>query len=235
MAEAVEYRAEPCREEEDRKAAQTLWRPGHVHAGLSESAQNCEQSSNQNGCRASHRGTDRSAVPEARRRQGFDEPIDWPNERILGEIKTYLAAVEAVPEDKRAYMDESFAYTNEAPTHGRAPKGERVTRPREHHGKKLTFLLAIRKEGNVHMPWIIDESVKDHVFVEYVRDHLVPHLRAGETVSWDRLGRSGRAKNPVKQHYNPEVRKMIEDKGCSLLFLPPKGKHFNPIEVDSPK
>lgn len=132
------------------------------------------------------------------RKKVSDEPIDWPNEQVLGDIKVYLVAVEAVPEDKRVYMDESFAYTNEAPTHDRAPKGERVTRPRERHGKKLTFLLAARNEGIIHMPWIIDESVKDHIFVECVRDHLVPNIRAGETVIWDRLGRSERAKNPVK-------------------------------------
>ena len=31
--------------------------------------------------------------------------------------------------------------------------------------------------------------------------------------------------------YNPEAKRLIEEAGCSLLFLPPKGKHFNPIET----
>jgi len=178
-----------------------------------------------------------SSVSRYLRREGItrkkvsDEPLNYPDERIKGEIITYLAAVEQIPDEKRVYMDESFAYTNEAPSYGRSKKGELVTRPRERHGKKLTFLLAVRTSGIVHEPWIIDKSANDAVCVEYVRDHLVPNLKPGETVIWDRLGRSGRALNPKKQHYNPEIRRMIEEKGCSLLFLPPKGKHFNPIET----
>ena len=31
--------------------------------------------------------------------------------------------------------------------------------------------------------------------------------------------------------YNPEAKRLIEDAGCRLLFLPPKGKHCNPIEA----
>lgn len=31
--------------------------------------------------------------------------------------------------------------------------------------------------------------------------------------------------------YNPEAKRLIEEAGCRLLFLPPKGKHFNPIEA----
>ena len=160
------------------------------------------------------------------RKKVSDEPLNYPDDRIKGEIRDYLAAVEQIPNDKRVYMDESFAYTNEAPTHGRSKKGKRIARPRERHGKKLTFLLAVRTAGLVHDPWIIDKSANDAVCVEYVRDHLVPNLQPGETVIWDRLGRSGRALNPKKQHYNPEIRQMIEDKGCSLLFLPPKGKQW---------
>jgi transposase len=173
-----------------------------------------------------------SNVSRYLKRDGFtrkkvsDEPTNWPDERVKQEIRDFLAAVEQIPDEKRVYMDESFAYTNEAPTHGRSEKGKRISRPRERHGKKLTFLLAVRKSGLVHQPWIIDRSANDATCVEYVRDHLVPHLQPGEVVIWDRLGRSGRAKNPVKQHYNPEIRKMIEEKGCRLLFLPPKGKQW---------
>ena len=133
------------------------------------------------------------------RKKVSDEPLNWPDERVRGEIHTYLAAVEQIPFNKRVYMDESFAYTNEARTHGRSEKGKRISRPRERHGKRLTFMLAVRQDGLVHDPDISKENAKDPVFLSYVRDQLVPNLRAGETVIWDRLGRSGRALNPTKQ------------------------------------
>jgi hypothetical protein len=31
--------------------------------------------------------------------------------------------------------------------------------------------------------------------------------------------------------YNPEARRLIEEAGCHLIFLPPRGKYFNPIEL----
>jgi hypothetical protein len=60
-------------------------------------------------------------------------------------------------------------------------------------------MLADRQDGLVHDPDISKENAKDQVFLAYVRDILVPNLRPGETVIWDRLGRSGRALNPTKQ------------------------------------
>lgn len=165
------------------------------------------------------------------RKKVSDEPTNWPDDRVRQEIKDYVAAVEEIPFDKRVYMDGSFAYTNEARTHGRSPKGKRISRPRERHGLRLTFLLAVRHDGLAHEPLILKENAKDEVFLSYVKDTLVPALRPGETVIWDRLGRSGRARNPTKQHYNPEARRLIQAEGCKLLFLPPKGKHFNPVEA----
>lgn len=122
---------------------------------------------------------------------------------------------------------------------------------------RLTFLLGVRQDGLVHAPVISKENAKDPAFLKYVRDHLVPNLRAGDTVISDRLGRSGRALIAMKQRgyiiaslgrleqretadltmiclpdYNPaEAKRLIEEAGCRLLFLPPKGKHFNPIVV----
>lgn len=67
--------------------------------------------------------------------------------------------------------------------------------------------------------------------MKYVEESLIPCLRPGEVVIWDRLGRSGRCRFPVKQHYNPRARQLIEEKGCQLMILPPKGKYFDPIEL----
>jgi hypothetical protein len=64
-------------------------------------------------------------------------------------------------------------------------------------------MLAVRQDGLVHDPDISKENAKDPVFLAYVSGpactQLVPNLRAGETVIWDRLGRSWRALNPTKQ------------------------------------
>lgn len=53
----------------------------------------------------------------------------------------------------------------------------------------------------------------------------------GDTLIWDRLGRSGRSTNPVKQHYNPKVKEESAKRGMEVMFLPPLGKYFDPMEL----
>ena len=67
--------------------------------------------------------------------------------------------------------------------------------------------------------------------IERVAIDAVGAMKSGETVIWDRLGRSGRAVNPSSQHYSPVARDLFEERGVSIKFLPPKGKYFNPLEL----
>ena len=74
------------------------------------------------------------------------------------------------------------------------------------------------------------ENCNDANFLNYVRQSLAPRLMAGTTVIWDRLGRSGRSRNPGRIHYNPDAIVAVRGRRCSVVFLPPKGKYLNPIE-----
>ena len=58
------------------------------------------------------------------------------------------------------------------------------------------------------------------VFEAYVEKALVPSLRCGQIVVLDTLG----------AHKSERARKLIEGRGCQLLFLPPYSPDFNPIE-----
>lgn len=153
------------------------------------------------------------------------------DDRIIRETRDFYLSVVQIPWKNRVYMDESFVYNNEALSMGRSKKGEPINRIRDKRGKRWTVYLAIRSDGLVHPPILKPLNADDKEFMKYVEQSLIPCLRPGEVVIWDRLGRSGRCKNPCKQHYNPLARKMIEEKGCHLMILPPKGKYFDPIEL----
>ena len=58
------------------------------------------------------------------------------------------------------------------------------------------------------------------VFEVYVEYFLGPALRFGQIVVMDNLG----------AHRPQRVRKLIEQRGCELLFLPPYSPDLNPIE-----
>ena len=64
--------------------------------------------------------------------------------------------------------------------------------------------------------------------IERVAVDAAAQMDEGDTLIWDRLGRSGRALHPIHQHSSPEE---FKERGVSIKFLPPKGKYFNPIEL----
>lgn len=146
-------------------------------------------------------------------------------------VRDYCVDIRGISPSRRVYVDESFVYDNEASKRGRGKRGQPIPRVRSRHGKRWTVYAAIRQDGFVHPPIIDSETADDVNFYHYVWRHLAPNLRLNEVVIWDRLGKAGRCKNPSKQHYNPDVKRLIEEKQCRILFLPPKGKLFNPIEL----
>ena len=53
-------------------------------------------------------------------------------------------------------------------------------------------------------------EIADTKKIERVAIDAVGAMKSGETVIWDRLGRSGRAVNPSSQHYSPVARDLFE-------------------------
>lgn len=118
------------------------------------------------------------------------------------------------------FIDETWASTNMARRHGRAPKGKRLRVGIPHgHWKTTTFVAGLRLNG-LAAPFVIDQPINRHIFETYVERVLVPDLRPGDVVIMDNLS----------SHKGPAVRMMIEAAGAQLLYLPPYSPDFNPIE-----
>ena len=66
----------------------------------------------------------------------------------------------------------------------------------------------------------IEGSTTKEVFEAYVEHFLAPTLREKQIVVMDNLS----------AHKGQRARKLIEDRGCELLFLPPYSPDLNPIE-----
>jgi transposase len=118
------------------------------------------------------------------------------------------------------FIDETWASTNMARTHGRAPRGQRLRAAIPHgHWKTTTFVAGLRNSGMV-APMVLDGPINGEFFQAYVDQVLVPELRPGDIVVMDNLG----------SHKGVGVREAIEAAGASLLYLPPYSPDFNPIE-----
>ena len=69
---------------------------------------------------------------------------------------------------KLVFIDETWASTNMARTHGRAPKGERLRASVPHgHWKTTTFVAGLRHTGMV-APMVLDGPINGEWFEAYV-------------------------------------------------------------------
>jgi transposase len=118
------------------------------------------------------------------------------------------------------FIDETGTFTNMARLRGRGKRGQRVIgRIPWGHWKTLTFVAGLR-QGEVTAPFVIDRPMNGAVFVEYVRQCLVPTLRPGDIVVVDNLA----------AHKRDEAAELIAAAGAELRFLPPYSPDLNPIE-----
>ena len=149
---------------------------------------------------------------------------DWKKESAL-----FVGKVRKVKKSRRVYVDESGIFSNDAPNHGRGRVGKKLFRKKKRHGKKY-HLHTWTKENRV-LYWTLRDKYANDDECRIVAKRACKTIEKGDVVIWDRLGRSGRSRNPKKQHYNPEIVKSIVDRGGEVWYLPPYGKYFNPAEL----
>lgn len=122
--------------------------------------------------------------------------------------------------ERLVFIDETWAKTNMARTHGRCRRGERLRMGFPHgHWKTTTFVAGLTLRGMI-APFVLSGPINRDAFEAYVEQVLVPELRPGDIVVLDNLS----------SHKGPKTRALIEAAGARLLFLPPYSPDFNPIE-----
>ena len=122
--------------------------------------------------------------------------------------------------DELVFLDEFGASTTMQRTHGRAPPGERVVSKVPHgHWKTISTIAAMTTCGIICSA-SFDGATDTELFVTFVAEALVPMLAPGQVVVMDNL----------PAHKSPEVDRLLESVGATLLRLPPYSPDYNPIE-----
>jgi len=83
----------------------------------------------------------------------------------------------------------------------------------------MTMLGAISIDG-VRGMMTVDSGTSYEVFDAFIEQVLVCQLKVGDIVVMDNLS----------AHKSQRAKKMIENAGASVLFIPPYSPEFNPIE-----
>jgi transposase len=119
------------------------------------------------------------------------------------------------------FLDETAAKTNMTPTHGYAPRGQRLEGEAPYRRwQTTTFLGGMRAEGFI-APLVVDGAMTSELFLAYVRRVLLPELSPGDVVVLDNLS----------CHTQGAVREALEAAGCRVEYLPAYSPDYNPIEL----
>ena len=132
----------------------------------------------------------------------------------------WRAAVATRDPAQFVFVDESGTHAALTRLYGWAPHDQRAigSAPRN-HGQNLTLVAALTPDG-LQTPWLIEGAMETATFDWYIAEQLAPTLRPGQVVVLDNLS----------AHQAESIRRAIEARGCSLLFLPAYSPDFTPIE-----
>jgi transposase len=123
--------------------------------------------------------------------------------------------------EKFIFLDESGLHLGMSPMYGRAKGGGRVKSHEPFNkGKRVTMIAAIGLE-EVKAATFGEWHVDGNIFLEFIRQVLVPVLNPGQMVFMDNLS----------THKVSGVRELIEATGAKLVYLPPYSPDLNPIEL----
>ena len=127
----------------------------------------------------------------------------------------------AVAPQRFVFLDETATPTSLTRLRARAPRGERAigTVPRR-RWQSVTLLASLSTTG-MGAAMVLDGAINREAFDAYVEQNLLPTLRPGQIVILDNLA----------VHKSPRARRLIEEAGCELCFLPSYSPDFNPIEL----
>ena len=122
---------------------------------------------------------------------------------------------------KLVFVDETGTNTSLSPRYAYSPRGRRAyAQVPRNRGANTTLLASMSLEG-MGPSLAVEGTTTTAVFEAYIEKVLAPSLRRGQVVVVDNL---------LGAHKSERARKLIEVRGCRLLFLPPYSPDFNPIE-----
>ena len=133
----------------------------------------------------------------------------------------YWRRVRGLNHRRLVFLDESAVNTAMTPTHGRAPRGERVhdSVPRS-YGEQTSLIGALSFGRGLIAMMTLTGPVDTLAFDAYLARVLGPRLRKGDVVVLDNLN----------VHKASQVEQVAAMRGARVLWLAPYSPDFSPIE-----
>lgn len=175
--------------------------------------------------RAGHFGVSRHCIWHNLRELGFSrKKTTGYKERSLIKRKAYLRLRERYARRGKTfvYIDESGFTPSANRRYAYALKGQRVYGLVAGKRRPRTSLIAARIGESFEEPFLFQGTCNANVFNAGLERQLCPRLNENHVVVMDN----------VPFHKGRNTRERIEQRGATLLFLPPYSPDLNPIEND---
>jgi transposase len=118
------------------------------------------------------------------------------------------------------YIDESGIEHGLYSTHGWSLRGEKIYANVPGSHRERTNIISASQNGKLVAPWVYEKSCTSDLVNVWLKECLLPAIPRGSVLIFDN----------ASFHKSPLTRKLIEDAGCHLLFLPTYSPDLNPIE-----
>jgi len=119
------------------------------------------------------------------------------------------------------FLEECGVHTAIHRRYGRAPRGERSVGVVPRNWKHSTTILGALSPHGVQAVMSLEGATDRFAFEAFIEQVLLPTLLPGQVVVMDNLS----------AHKSAKAQQLVEEAGCSWLFLPPYSPDFNPIEM----
>jgi transposase len=162
------------------------------------------------------RALSRLGLPRQKKVPRAQEPDRPDVQERRQEFREELAGIDP---RRLVFGDECGANTAMSRTHGRAPVGQRVYTNTPGRWESIPLTCGLRLSG-VTAASAFPGATDTDVFETYVEEVLVPELKPGDVVVWDKL----------KPHESDEAIEAVEAAGARVVPLPPWSPDLTPIE-----
>jgi transposase len=140
---------------------------------------------------------------------------------VIERRRNWVEATAAIDANKLVFLDESSINIGMTRLYGRGKgKARVVDYVPDVRFQRMSILSTVRLNGAM-VPQIFQGSLNGERFEKYVAEELAPTLKKGDIVVLDNL-----TSHKVKGVTDP-----IKAVGAGVLYLPPYGLEFNPIEL----
>ena len=134
--------------------------------------------------------------------------------------REFQERIKHIAKERLVFLDESGIDTFVSRHFGRAQRGEKIKG--EISGKRYArkSFIAAKVGSKIIAPMIFEGTCNSELFETWVEKVLVQELIPGQLIIMDN----------ATFHKSAKTKKLIEEAGCHLLFLPPYSPDLNPIE-----